>query len=209
MISAITGELRHVDDDRIHLVCGPMLYEVLVPAADLDELRTRVGDEITFHTIFDIEGDATRGGLTPRLIGFLRPEDKRFFQLFITVKGIGPKRALRALVQPIGEIAAAIESKNTRALIELPEIGKRMAELIVAELAGKAASFAVGATLPKTYAAARSTDEQLALEGAMTLGIPRMEAEHLLDRARQLAAGGKTSEAGLLREMLRLRTVRA
>jgi Holliday junction DNA helicase RuvA len=209
MICAITGELREVDDDRIHLASGPFLFEVLVPAADINDLRSRIGDEITFHTIFDIEGDPTRGGLTPRLIGFLRPEDKEFFQLFITVKGIGPKRALRALVQPIGEIAAAIESKNTRALVELPEIGKRMAELIVAELAGKAANFAHAATLPQSYAAARSTEEQLALEGAITLGIPRTEAEHLLDRARQIAPNAKATDAVLLREMLRLRTVRA
>jgi Holliday junction DNA helicase RuvA len=209
MISAITGELREVDDDRIHLASGPFLFEVLVPAADISDLRSRINDEITLHTIFDIEGDPTRGGLTPRLIGFLRPEDKQFFQLFITVKGIGPKRALRALVQPIGEIAAAIESKNTRALVELPEIGKRMAELIVAELAGKAAEFALKASIPQSRASARSTDEQLALEGAITLGIPRIEAEHLLDRARQLAPGAKSSDAALLREMLRLRTVRA
>lgn len=208
MISAITGELRTVEDDRTHIASGPFLFEILVPAADLNELRSRLGDEITFHTIFDIEGDPTRGGLTPRLIGFLRAEDKRFFELFITVKGIGPKRALRALIQPTGQIAAAIEAKNTRALIELPEIGKRMAELIVAELAGKAAEFAVGPAAPHTYASARSSDEQLALEGAMTLGIPRAEAEHLLDRARQLAPNTKATEA-LLREMLRLRTARA
>jgi Holliday junction DNA helicase RuvA len=208
MISAITGEIRRVDNDRVHLASGAIVYEILVPAADVNELRSHVGDEITFHTIFDIEGDATRGGLTPRLIGFLRPEDKQFFQLFITVKGIGPKRALRALVQPIGEIATAIESKNTRALVELPEIGKRMAELIVAELAGKAAAFSVGSAAPRAYASARSSDEQLALEGAMTLGIPRVEAEHLLERARQIAPVIKATE-NLLREMLRLRTVRA
>src|SRR5580692_1923473 len=103
MISAITGELRRVQEDRVQLACGPVVYEILVPASDVTELHTRAGEEITFHTIFDLEGDATRGGLTPRLIGFLRPEDKRFFQLFITVKGIGPKRALRALVQPTGQ----------------------------------------------------------------------------------------------------------
>ena len=76
-------------------------------------------------------------------IGFLRAEDKRFFQLFITVKGIGPKQALRALVQPAGQIAEAIESKNTKFLIGLPEIGKHTAEQIVAELAGKMHGFAL------------------------------------------------------------------
>ena len=100
MISSITGQLRRVETDRIHLACGPILYEILVPASDITDLQSRPGEEITFHTILDLEGDATRGGLTPRLIGFLRPEDKRFFQLFITVKGIGPKVALAPRPSP-------------------------------------------------------------------------------------------------------------
>jgi Holliday junction DNA helicase RuvA len=206
MISAITGELRTVHADRAHLACGPMLYEILVPASDITELQSRAGDEITFHTIFDLEGDPTRGGLTPRLIGFLRPEDKRFFQLFITVKGIGPKRALRALVQPTGQIAEAIESKNTRFLIGLPEIGKRTAEQIVAELAGKVTEFAMIGPA-RSRPASHTISEMEALDAAVQLGIVRSEAEHLLDRAKQANAENKAPEI-LLREMLRLRTVR-
>jgi holliday junction DNA helicase RuvA len=206
MISAITGTLQRVSQDRVHLASGPMLYEILVPASDIGQLKSLLSTEITLHTIFDLEGDATRGGLTPRLIGFLRPEDKQFFQLFITVKGIGPKRALRALVQPTGQIAAAIEAKNARYLVELPEIGKRMAELIVAELAGKAAAFALAGP---AYAAIspHSTDESEAIDAAVQLGIPRVEAERLLERARQANPKMIAAES-LLREMLRHRTTR-
>ncbi len=206
MISAITGTLHRVGQDRVHLACGPLLYEILVPASDIGQLKSLSNTEITLHTIFDLEGDASRGGLTPRLIGFLRPEDKQFFQLFITVKGIGPKRALRALVQPTGQIAAAIEAKNARYLVELPEIGKRMAELIVAELAGKAAPFALTGHAP-TAISAHSTDESEAIDAAVQLGIPRVEAERLLERARQVSPTIKSAES-LLREMLRLRTTR-
>src|SRR6266516_1866963 len=149
MIASLTGELAHVDEDRIHLRVGPILYELLVPAADINRLKDDVGLEMTFHTWMYFQGDSNGGNIEPRLIGFLRREDKKFFEKFITVKGIGPKKALKALALPVGEIAQAIESKNTRFLIELPEIGKRMAEQIVAELAGKVAEFAtahVGAT---------------------------------------------------------------
>lgn len=206
MICAITGILQEVGEDRVQLASGPMVYEILVPAADVGQLKTLAGSEITFHTIFDLEGDATRGGLTPRMIGFLRLEDKLFFQLFITVKGIGPKRALRALVLPTGQIAAAIEAKNARFLVELPEIGKRMAELIVAELAGKAAAFAVaGAASP--VAPVHSVDESEAIDAAVQLGIARAEAERLLERARLANPNMKAAES-LLREMLRLRTTR-
>lgn len=205
MISAITGELRRVDEDRVFLACGDLEFEILVPAFDIEHLKPLSGESITFHTIFDLEGDATRGGLTPRLIGFLRTEDKEFFQAFITVKGIGPKRALRALVQPVSLIAEAIESKDTRFLIGLPEIGKRTAEQIVAELAGKLAAFALAGARPRT--ASWSIGEGEALEGAIRLGIARVEAERLLDRAKQLDS--KLAEStDLLREMLRLRASR-
>ena len=77
MIASLTGELRRVDEDRVHLKCGPILYELLVPAADLTELQASLGEELTFHTIFYLAGDPTRGGLDPTLIGFLRADDKK------------------------------------------------------------------------------------------------------------------------------------
>ena len=211
MISALTGHLRTVEEDRIHVEVGPLIYEMLVPAADVPVLRGSIGEPMTFHTLFYIEGDASGGNLEPRLIGFLRAEDKSFFQLFITVKGIGPKKALKALVQPVGQIAHAIESKNSRYLVELPQIGKRMAELIVAELAGKAAKFATvagGAARPAVASTARSPAEEDAIATLMALGERRNDAEHLLDRAIQSSPGLKTTDA-FVREMLRLRTVRS
>ena len=107
MISALTGELRRVDDDRVHLQAGPILYELLVPAADLTELQASLGETLTFHTIFYLGGDPSRGGLEPTLIGFLRAADRQFFNIFTTVKGVGPKTALKALTVPVGQIANA------------------------------------------------------------------------------------------------------
>src|SRR5579862_9302080 len=119
MISALTGELRRLESDRAHIVAGPLTYEVLVSAADVDELRASLSQTLTLHTVFYIGGDPSRGGMEPTLIGFLRPEDRAFFNLFTTVKGIGPKTALRALSVPVGEIAAAIESHDSRFLVQL------------------------------------------------------------------------------------------
>jgi len=208
MISAITGQLESVEADRVQLRCGALVYEVLVTALDSAALQRSLGQEITFHTIFDIEGDATRGGLAPRLIGFVRPIDKAFFLRFITVKGIGPKRALRALVQPVGYIAHAIETRNTRALVELPEIGKRTAELLVAELAGKLAEFATehtaGAAAPVGDYQAFERD---AIDAVVTLGVPRMEADRLLERAKAASPGISKTDA-LVREIFRQRNAR-
>jgi Holliday junction DNA helicase RuvA len=189
----------------VHVACGAVIFEILVPAFDRNELKATIGEQITLHTIFDIEGDPTRGGLAPRLIGFLRPEDKQFFELFVTVKGIGPKKALRALVNKVGEIAAAIEAKNSRYLMELPEIGRRTAEQIIAELSGKMAELAHGYAVAAPVA--RVGVDQDAIEGAMQLGIPRLDAERLLDRAKLAESKPKSADA-LIREMLRQRTAR-
>ena len=211
MIASLSGTLIHVDDDRIHLQVGPILYELLVPAADLNLLQAGVGEEMTFHTLLYLQGDANGGNLEPRLIGFLRREDKKFFEKFITVKGIGPKKALKALALPVGEIAHAIESKDARFLVELPEIGKRTAETIVAELSGKVKEFA--SAVPESSAATslgggrRTPVEEDAIQALIALGERRIDAEHLLERAKQLAPNARTTN-DLLREMLRMRTTR-
>src|SRR5215203_1597653 len=196
MISALTGELRQVEDDRVHLRVGPLLCELLIPASDVPLLQAGIGEEMTFHTVLYVEGDASGGNLTPRLLGFLRPEDKRFFEKFITVKGIGPKKALKALIYPAGEVAQAIETKDTKFLKGLPQIGARLAEQIVAELAGKVAEFATATTSTRfgggVGGASRSAVEEDAIAALMALEVRRVDAENLLDRARQINPNLKT-----------------
>lgn len=184
-----------------------MLYELLISAAGSVELANNIGETLTFHTIFYLAGDPARGGLDPTLIAFLHPQDKQFFELFTTVKGIGPRKALKALTAPTGEIAAAIESKNTRFLSGLGGIGKRTAETIVAELSGKAAKFIMGRPDAAAPAHHRATFEEDAIAALMALGERRPDADHYLDRVRQTNPD-LTSTDQLLREMLRLRTLR-
>jgi Holliday junction DNA helicase RuvA len=202
MISAITGELRRVEEDRISLACGPMLYELLVPAADITELHVNLGEQVTFHTIFYLEGDAARGNLEPKLIGFLRADDRKFFERFTTVKGIGPKTALKALTVPVGQIAAAIESKDTRMLLQLKGVGRRTAELIVAELAGKMKDF-VGDSLAPVQTRLEDFEED-AIAALVALGESKVIAHRLLDRVRQSKPKLNNPDE-LLREMLRMR----
>jgi len=215
MISALTGKLTRVDDGRIFVECGPMLYELLIPAAAALELQAALGEVLTFHTIFYLAGDPSRGGLEPTLIAFRQSVDKQFFELFTTVKGIGPRKALKAFTQPTGDIALAIESKDTRFLSGLDGIGKRTAETIVAELSGKAAKFAFarpdsGATRKTTgqLTVRHPQAEEDAIAALMALGERRPDAEHFLERARQSNPALKTTDT-LLREMLRLRSLHA
>jgi Holliday junction DNA helicase RuvA len=211
MISALTGTLERVTDDRAYLQAGAVLFEVLVPAADAPALESSRGQLITLHTLMYLEGDPNRGNLEPRLLGFLRIDDRAFFELFTTVKGIGPKTALRALTIPIEQIAAAIEARDAKSLVQLDGIGKRSAELIIAELAGKCGKFAgeavVGAArIGKASPAGRSytPDQEDAIRALVNLGERRLDAEALLDRAHRANPAAKDANA-LVTEMLRQR----
>ena len=151
MISRLSGTLECITEDgRAMLQSGPITYEVLVPAADVESLRDRTGHELVFHTLHYLEGQSQGSSMLPRLIGFSSDLDRSFFTLFTTVKNIGDRKALRALQRPCREIATAIAAKDTATLTSLPEIGKRSAETIIAELHGKVDPFLDGLVEPSS-----------------------------------------------------------
>jgi holliday junction DNA helicase RuvA len=190
MIARLTGIVEQVAADRVLVGVGPAAgegsvgYEVLVPGVDVGRLSRLVGQEVTFFTIHYLEGSAMGGQIVPRLLGFLRADDKAFFELFTTVDGLGPKKALKAMTIPIGTLASAIESRQGGLLAELPGIGRRTAEKIIAALKGKLERFAVGAAgEPAAPPLARFESE--ALEVLVKLGERRPEAEDWIRKAIQ------------------------
>jgi len=206
MITSITGTVAGVHETQADLRVGPMTLSVLIPACDVAELESLVGRETTLYTLVYLEGDPNRGNLEPRMIGFVRKRDRAFFEKFTTVKGIGPKTALKALTEPIGRVANAIEGKDARFLTQLKGIGKRTAELIVAELSGKVGEFAGDTTGSRaSFAALRPRDSisDDAITALVALGERRIDAEALFEKARAILPDGKTDQ--LVREMLRLR----
>ena len=141
MISYLDGTLKKIYSDRVTIGVGGVGYEVLIPAYVMNEIRrtTKAEDPIKLYISFN----QTERQPKPVLVGFRAELDKEFFELFITVEDIGPSLAIRALTQPVREIARYIEEKSVRDLRRLKGIGERKAEKIVAALKGKAAKFAL------------------------------------------------------------------
>ena len=188
MIARITGLLEELSGGgALVATAGGLWYEVLLPAADIERLGGRIGKDVVLHTIHYLEGDPSHGAQTPRLIGFLSPEDRAFFRLFTTVKGIGNRKALRALARPVGEIAAAIAAKDSRFLVQLPEIGKRTAEQIIAELSGKVEAFATSGNVVTSASSALSEAASEAVSVLVSLGERRADALALVDRVMTVA----------------------
>jgi Holliday junction DNA helicase RuvA len=185
MIVRLTGSLIEIGEETVVLERDGLAREVLVPRYALGELAACRGREVMVHTLEFYEGNQASGHLTPRLIGFLHLEDKAFFQRFISVKGIGPRKALKALAEPTGRIARWIQDRDGKSLAKLPGIGKRAAELIVAELQGKLDDLALGGQA-EAEVVELSHDQRDALEILVAWGDSRADAQRWLERAGQL-----------------------
>ncbi len=187
MIVRLTGTLIEVTEEAVVLERDGLAREVLVPQFAVTELAAYRGQLVTLHTMEFLEGNPATGHLVPRLLGFLHPEDRGFFTRFVSVKGIGPRKALKALCEPVRRIASWIESGDAKALTRLPGIGARASELIVASLRGKMEDLAMaGAETTESAAAKLSRAQRDALEVLVAWGDPRSDAERWLERAAQL-----------------------
>ena len=137
MISFLTGELRNIyrENSSIELDVSGVGYEVVLPVFVLDSLLNSsldVGQEITLEIYFH----STERSPKPLLVGFFNQLEKRFFLKIIQVEGIGPLKAVSALIFPVSVIAQAIENEDSTILNQMPGIGSRAAQKMIATLKG-------------------------------------------------------------------------
>jgi Holliday junction DNA helicase RuvA len=207
LISRIKGNLNAVDGEAAYVEAGGLVYQVFVPLNIISTLAKWAGDgtrEIDLHTVHYIEGGVGSGTMVPRLIGFLKQEDREFFRVFTTVRGLGVRKALRALSVPTAQLVHAIETGNRAALTRLPEIGARMADRIIAELKGKLSAFAVEAELEPEQEGDPELVEQAREILMLRLQFSRAEADSLVRSVLASNKGLKTVQE-LLREAFKQR----
>jgi Holliday junction DNA helicase RuvA len=206
MLAEVKGTLLSVQGHTLTLrPDGPLgealCLEVMVPSYLAQRLSTRVGEGLCLRTSMIFQGESQGSSFTPVLLGFGDAEELAFFDLFTTVKGIGVRKALRALAEPPGTVAGAIVRGDAKGLCALPEIGKRLAETIIAELKGKADKFASTgglspvATIARQPVLPQARPDALAgpagdaVEALIRLGEQRAEAERKVARALDRHAG--------------------
>ena len=143
MIVTITGKLIRVGETAVVIEASPFEYEVFVGDYTRRQLQNQIGNDTRLHTLDYIEGNAQGGRLTPRLIGFMTEPERQFFDLFCSVDGVGVKKALRAMVRPVKELAVMIEEQDNKGLSALPGIGPATSERIIAKLRRKMPRFAL------------------------------------------------------------------
>jgi Holliday junction DNA helicase RuvA len=137
-----------------------------------------------------------QGRMVPRHIGFMSEAELAFFDLFCTVDKVGTRKAMKALVRPVREIADAIQRQDAKWLTTLPGIGTATAEQLIATLRRKVTRFALMAAPATDGTPAPDAVDGNILEDAyqalLGVGHSPMEARVRLDRA---LAGGRTFKA--------------
>ena len=176
MIARIEGILESIEEGTalVRPSGQGLTYQVLVPAYAGARLGGLIGQTVVLCTLSFIESQAQGATMIPRLAGFMTVQERRFFELFTTCKGIGNRKALRAMALDVGQLAGAIADRDVATLQTLPEIGRRTAETIVATLHGKVDPFLSAAGVPGV------TDDGMGTGGGSAAGIVREAIEVLL-----------------------------
>ena len=137
MISSISGSVKSASINSLVVEVGGVGLLLQVPIRIAAKMQ--VGEQISLHTYLIVREDA----LT--LYGFTEVVDRDFFELLLSVTGIGPKVAQSILANSdAASIASAIISSNLKSLEAVPGLGKKGAQRLVLELKDKSAAFVSG-----------------------------------------------------------------
>jgi holliday junction DNA helicase RuvA len=182
VITKISGTLLALGDDSATIALEPFEYQVYIAESSRRALGQKVGERVSLFTIHYLDGDPSRGRVTPRLVGFLSEVEREFFEMFCSVDGVGAKKALRAMVRPVQDIAVMIEEQDAKGLSSLPGVGGATADRIIAKLRRKMSKFALLVARQESYEAEVKRDVVAeAFEALRTLGHSDSDARKLLD----------------------------
>ncbi|OGX15899.1 MAG: hypothetical protein A2166_02030 [Omnitrophica WOR_2 bacterium RBG_13_41_10] len=207
MIARIHGKIIEKGINYLIIDVGGVCYEVLLPACVMQRIDKNIGVDgaislITYH-YFQVEPSRS----TPMLIGFLNEIEKEFFGVFITVSGIGPRAALKALNKPISLIAQAIDEADAEFLRSLPGIGQQRAKEIIAKLQNKVGKFGLIQDHKIKEAKEKIKDiEEEVLEVLTQLEYKKSEASLMIKKALERCPQLETTE-DLLNEVYKQRRI--
>ena len=106
-------------------------FRIFVSRESLEKMP-KVGEKAKFYLHLHLKEDAAE------LYGFLTKEELEFFELLISISGIGPKSALGLLsLSSVDNLKSAIIAGKTEFLNRAPGIGRKTAERIILELKSK------------------------------------------------------------------------
>ncbi|MEI6396583.1 MAG: Holliday junction branch migration protein RuvA [Candidatus Taylorbacteria bacterium] len=175
MISLLRGRIFEIANRSIVIDVNGVGYKVSITEDALHGLKT--GQELAVWTHLAVRENSQD------LYGFTSKKERDFFELLITVSGIGPKTALNILSLVASEsLVRAIRDGSTAHLVKVSGIGRKTAEKIVLELKEKMGGYESGDTNGDgEYIAGMSSDAD-AIEALKALGYDAGEARDAIKK---------------------------
>ena len=191
MIYFIQGKLVEKAPTSVVVEINGIAYLASVPLSTYENLGA-VGSTVKLFTRLYVRDD------TLELFGFGAQEEKKFFELLITIPGVGPKVALRVLsgMTPY-ELQQAVMSEQVPLLSKIPGIGKKTAERIILELKGPIEKLSLTGDLkqvPETFSDA--------VEALVILGYKRSAAASVVRKV-MVGSGEPKNLEDIIREALK------
>jgi len=161
MIGSIEGQVTHKGMGYVVVKTAGVGYRVALPMSLL--LATKVGVDTSFLVHTHVREDQLA------LYGFSSIEEMEFFELLITVSGVGPKSALGIMsLAEVGMIKSAIISEDPSVFTKVSGIGRKTAERVILELKGKLKEAADAAPVAK--------EQSDVMDALVALGYKEQEA---------------------------------
>lgn len=130
MLRTVSGTIEHIEENRVVVNVMGLGLSLFIPARDASSLH--IGNTVTFQTYLALREHAVD------LYGFSDTDTLSFFELLLSVSGVGPRSALGIVnLAPVGTLTDAIRARDIEYLTRVAGVGKKMAEKIVLELKDK------------------------------------------------------------------------
>lgn len=152
MIDYLTGRLSAVAPGKVVLEIGGVGFSIETPSAENSELQANIGQEVTFYTRVMVKEEEIY------IYGFQAAEERKLFNLMLTVSGYGPRLALSLLaIFTVSELYIAVLEENIAQLCRAHGVGRKAAQRLVFELKEK---------LPKVMSAEEVAAGPVSLTGS-------------------------------------------
>lgn len=197
MIGRLRGLLLEISDEDVLIECAGVGYIVRCGVRGLAAMP-EMGAEVVVHIESQTREDGTR------LYGFLGKDERKTFQVLMSVQGVGPKAALAVLdVLTPGQLAQAVAHEDKTAVGRATGVGPKLAQRIVIELKGKVLQTAEFEPLPyHAPTPAKPTVSGESVAALVGLGIPETQSRQAVDSAlKQL--GEEAELAAVIRASLK------
>lgn len=165
MIGSINGKVIYKGLNFIILEVGGVGYKIFITPFLLTSIK--IDQDLKLFTITYVREDQIT------LYGFLLIEELQFFELLLTVSGVGPKSAIGIMsLADINMLRSAIVSEDPSVFTKVSGIGRKTAERVIVELKEKLKSEIQSAPVAREHSDA--------LDALVSLGYSVQQARSAL-----------------------------